>query len=73
MTDSNWERPGEKVYVFYVFGDPEGMEWSFTDGLLSAERANGAIFQVSAPLGHGSSGSPVFNEYGLVIGMISSG
>ena len=69
-TDSNWERPGEKVYVF---GNPEGLEWSFTDGLLSSERAQGAIFQISAPAGHGSSGSPVFNEYGLVIGMIQGG
>jgi hypothetical protein len=70
VTDSNWERPGEKVYVF---GNPEGLEWSLTDGLLSAYRDNGAIFQISAPAGHGNSGSPVFNEYGLVIGMVKGG
>src|SRR4029077_6351197 len=70
VTDSNWEKPGERIYVF---GNPQGMEASLTNGLLSARRARGAIFQISAPMDHGSSGSPVLNEYGLVIGMISRG
>ena len=67
-TDSDWERIGEKVYVY---GNPEGMEGTFSDGMLSAIRKNGAVFQISAPIDHGSSGSPVFNQYGLVIGIVS--
>jgi hypothetical protein len=67
-TDSDWEQVGEKVYIY---GNPEGLEGTFSEGMLSACRANGVIFQISAPLDHGSSGSPVFNEYGLVIGIIS--
>jgi len=70
VADSEWEKPGERIYVF---GNPKGMEVSLTNGLLSARRINGALFQISAPINHGSSGSPVFNEYGLVIGMISRG
>jgi S1-C subfamily serine protease len=36
-TDSDWERIGEKVYVY---GNPQGMEGTFSDGLLSAWRVN---------------------------------
>jgi S1-C subfamily serine protease len=69
VTDSDWEQIGEKVYVY---GNPQGVEGTFSEGMISASRANGAIFQISAPLDHGSSGSPVFNEYGLLIGIVSS-
>jgi hypothetical protein len=67
-TDSDWEQIGEKVYVY---GNPLGVEGTFTDGMLSAVRNNGAILQISAPLDYGNSGSPVFNEFGLVIGIVS--
>jgi Trypsin-like peptidase domain len=66
-TDSDWERIGVKVYVY---GNPQGMTGTFSDGMLSAIRKNGAVFQISAPTDDGSSGSPVFNQYGLVIGIV---
>jgi len=69
-TDSDWEQVGEKVYVY---GNPEGLEGTFSDGMLSSIRADGAIFQISVPIDHGNSGSPVFNQYGLVIGIVSMG
>jgi S1-C subfamily serine protease len=69
-TDSNWEQIGEPVYVI---GSPQGLEQTLTSGLLSGWRANGALFQLTAPVTHGSSGSPVFNDYGMVIGIISRG
>jgi hypothetical protein len=69
-TDSDWERVGEKVYVY---GNPEELTGTFSDGMLSAVRSNGAILQITAPIDHGSSGSPVFNQYGLVIGIVSRG
>jgi Trypsin-like peptidase domain len=65
-TDSDLAEVGEKVYIY---GNPLGVEGTFTDGMLSAVRNNGALLQISAPLDHGSSGSPVFNSYGLVIGI----
>jgi S1-C subfamily serine protease len=69
-TDSNWEQIGEPVYVI---GSPQGLDQTLTNGLLSGWRANGALFQLTAPVTHGSSGSPVFNDYGSVIGIISRG
>lgn len=66
-TDSDWEQVGEKVYIY---GNPQGFEGTFSQGMLSSLRANGAILQIAAPLDHGNSGSPVFNEYGLVIGIV---
>jgi S1-C subfamily serine protease len=69
VTDSNWEQPGEAVYVI---GTPMGFDLTITNGLLSSWRLHGALFQITAPVTHGSSGSPVFNAYGLLIGMITS-
>jgi S1-C subfamily serine protease len=66
-TDSDWERIGEKVYVY---GNPKEMEGTFSEGMLSAWRVNGVFMQISAPTDDGSSGSPVFNRYGLVIGIV---
>lgn len=67
VSDSDWERQGETVYVY---GNPQGMDGTFSEGMLSAIRRNGAVFQLSAPTDSGSSGSPVFNCYGLVIAIV---
>jgi S1-C subfamily serine protease len=69
VPDSNQERVGELIYVV---GNPEGYRASISGGLLSAYRLNGAVMQVSAAISPGSSGSPVYNEYGFVIGIIAS-
>jgi hypothetical protein len=63
-TDSDLAEVGERVFIY---GNPLGVEGTFTDGMLSAIRNHGAMLQISAPLDHGSSGSPVFNQYGQVI------
>jgi S1-C subfamily serine protease len=63
---------GEKVYVI---GNPEGLENSVSDGLLSGIRETGKgykLHQISAPISPGSSGSPVFNSQGKVIGVAAS-
>jgi Trypsin-like peptidase domain len=70
VTDSDWERIGERVFVY---GNPEELTGTFSDGMLSSVRSSGAILQITAPIDHGSSGSPVFNQYGLVIGIVSRG
>ena len=68
VTDSDLEEIGEPIFVY---GHPLGVTGTFTGGMLSAVRNNGAILQISAPLDYGNSGSPVFNEYGQVIAVVS--
>jgi len=57
---------GDKVIVV---GNPEGFVGTVVECLISAIRMNGALFQISAPISEGSSGSPVFNEDGYVVGI----
>ena len=52
-----------------VIGSPEGLQGTVTEGIISAFRENRAMIQISAPISPGSSGSPVLNESGDVIGV----
>jgi len=56
---------GDEVYVV---GNPEGLEGTFSPGIVSALRGDDYI-QITAPISHGSSGGPVLNKYGEVIGV----
>ena len=55
----------------FTMGNPEGMEGTFSEGLVSAFRTLGQkqFLQITAPISHGSSGGPVLNIYGEVIGV----
>ena len=67
LGDSDTARIGDKVYVA---GNPQGLEGSFSDGIISAIRGDpDKFFQMTAPISQGSSGGPVFNEKGEVIGV----
>lgn len=57
-----------------VIGNPEGLEQTLSNGLISGIRdvEGGRLFQISAPVSEGSSGSPVFDEQGEVIGVVVS-
>jgi tetratricopeptide (TPR) repeat protein len=60
---------GERVVVI---GSPLGLEQTVTDGIVSAVReirGFGKIIQISASVSPGSSGSPVVNMKGEVIGV----
>jgi len=60
---------GERVAVI---GSPLGLERTVSDGIVSAVReipAFGKIYQITAPISPGSSGSPVVNMKGEVIGV----
>jgi tetratricopeptide (TPR) repeat protein len=60
---------GESVVVI---GNPFGLEGSVTNGIVSAVRdipTFGRIIQITAPISPGSSGSPVVNMEGQVIGV----
>lgn len=62
---------GEKVFVI---GSPLRMEGSIADGIVSAIREVpnlARIIQVTAPISHGNSGSPLFNMRGEVIGIVT--
>ncbi|MGR3174409.1 MAG: tetratricopeptide repeat protein [Candidatus Scalindua sp.] len=64
---------GEHVYVI---SSPEGLENTITEGLLSRIRkidGKKEILQMTAPTSHGSSGGPVFNRDGEVIGIATFG
>jgi hypothetical protein len=54
-----------------VIGNPEGLEGSLTTGVVSSTRSDGesTLIQISAPISHGSSGSPVFDSCGRWIGL----
>lgn len=61
--------PGEKVIVL---GSPLGLEQTLSDGIVSAIRDLpniGRVIQITAPISTGSSGSPVVNLNGEVIGI----
>ncbi len=60
---------GEKVIVI---GNPLGLETTVSDGIVSAIREIpefGRVIQITCPLSMGSSGSPVINMRGEVIGI----
>jgi serine protease Do len=60
---------GERVMVI---GNPKGLEMSVSDGIVSALRTHrryGQVIQHTAPMSPGSSGGPLFNMEGRVIGV----
>jgi len=62
---------GERVFAI---GIPLRLEGSVSDGIVSAVREVpdiGRIVQITAPVSHGNSGSPLFNMRGQVIGIIT--
>jgi tetratricopeptide (TPR) repeat protein len=62
---------GERIFVI---GNPLRLEGSVADGIVSAIREVpdlGRIIQVTAPVSHGNSGSPLFNMHGEVIGIVT--
>ena len=67
LGDSDTVNIGAKVYVA---GNPKGLEGTFSDGLISRrERYPKKRLQMTAPISPGSSGGPVLNSAGEVIGI----
>ena len=59
---------GETVYAV---GNPQGLEGTFSQGIISSIRnvGNDKLLQITAPISPGSSGGPVLNDKGEVIGV----
>ncbi len=56
----------------FVIGNPRGLDQTVSDGIVSAVRVDpdyGKVIQITAPISPGSSGSPVMNMKGEVIGV----
>lgn len=67
--DRTSPQEGESIVVI---GNPFGLEGSVSNGIVSAVRdipTFGRIIQITAPISPGSSGSPVVNMQGQVIGV----
>jgi S1-C subfamily serine protease len=64
----------EEGETIIVIGNPLRLEGSVSDGIVSAVREVpnvGRIIQITAPISHGNSGSPVFNLKGQVVGVVT--
>src|SRR5262249_17439747 len=59
---------GEKIFVI---GHPEGLNFSVSNGIVSRTPGND-VLQISAPVSPGNSGGPVYDEYGNLLGVVTS-
>lgn len=57
----------------FAIGNPRGLTQTLSKGIISAYRVDGKIIQTSTEITHGSSGGPLFNASGHVIGITTSG
>jgi hypothetical protein len=62
---------GQKVYAI---GNPAGLDWSISDGIISGFRTNSGseLIQFTAPISPGSSGGGLFDSNANLIGITTS-
>jgi hypothetical protein len=74
LGNSDHIQVGEEVVAI---GNPLGLELTVSNGILSGVRtdkeAGGKFLQITAPITHGSSGGPLFNMMGEVVGITTLG
>jgi hypothetical protein len=68
LGNSDDVQTGETVFAV---GNPQGLEGTFSQGIISSIRnvRSDKILQITAPISPGSSGGPVLNQNGEVIGV----
>jgi hypothetical protein len=72
LGDSDDIHPGDSIVAI---GHPLGLEDTVSNGLVSAVRKldkSLTVLQISAPIAPGSSGGPIFNDHGEVIGVATA-
>lgn len=75
LGDSEKIDVGDEVVAI---GNPKGLEHTVSTGIISARRTDVAgmegtkVFQTTAPISPGSSGGPLYNERGEVIGITTA-
>jgi len=71
LGNSDLVRQGETAIAI---GNPRGLEHTVSDGLISAVRMESGtqMFQISVPISPGSSGGPLYNTRGEVIGITTA-
>jgi hypothetical protein len=68
ISPKEFQSIGDRVYSL---GTPVGMNNTFTEGIISALRDK--YIQTDATIFFGNSGGPLINEYGELIGVVTSG
>lgn len=68
LGDSRQVAVGDEVFAV---GNPQGLEGTFSQGIVSSVRQveSETLLQITAPISPGSSGGPVLNSQGKVIGV----
>lgn len=68
LGDSDAVQVGDAIYAV---GNPRGLEGTFSAGIVSGVRnaKGGTLLQITAPISPGSSGGPVLNHQGQVVGV----
>jgi S1-C subfamily serine protease len=70
LGNSDQVQVGEEVVAI---GNPLGLELTVSNGIISGirsdERENDKLLQITAPISPGSSGGPLFNMFGEVVGI----
>ena len=63
-------KTGQKVYAI---GAPQGLDLTISDGIVSGMRQlpQGRVIQTTAPISPGSSGGPLFDAYGRLVGIMT--
>ncbi len=63
-------KTGQKVFAI---GSPQGLELTISDGIVSGMRdlPQGRVIQTTAPISPGSSGGPLFDAYGRLVGIMT--
>lgn len=70
LGNSDQVQVGEEVVAI---GNPLGLDLTVSNGIVSGirtdEKEEGKLLQITAPISHGSSGGPMFNMVGEVVGI----
>lgn len=70
--ESTPPQPGESIFAI---GSPIGLSKTISEGIVSSIRNfnDKKLLQITTPISHGSSGSPVLNESGKLVGVAVGG